>query len=158
MNASSKKLRHLSCLGLDCTPHHAYLQQRGATGPLLRLPQQCYRGEKGKVFSYPGRPRDVQPYRESRPKFDIRPFYRIVSGQSDEWRLLFFVRLAIELLTAGSQAADGGGLQLSASRSKKQIPIIMAKRTADMLLDIEILASIRPVLDLLARRLSASSY
>jgi hypothetical protein len=25
--------------------------------------------------------------------------YRIVSGQSDEWRLLFFVRLAIELLT-----------------------------------------------------------
>jgi hypothetical protein len=40
---------------------------------------------------------------------DIRPSYRIVSGQSDEWRLLFFVRLAIELLTAGSQAADGAG-------------------------------------------------
>jgi hypothetical protein len=28
----------------------------------------------------------------------------------------------------------------------------MAKRTADMLLDIEILANIRPVLDLLAKR------
>ena len=28
----------------------------------------------------------------------------------------------------------------------------MAKRTADMLLDIEILAGIRPVLDLLAKR------
>jgi hypothetical protein len=28
----------------------------------------------------------------------------------------------------------------------------MAERTADMLLDIEILASIRPVLDLLAKR------
>jgi len=40
------------------------------------------------------------------------------------WRLLFFVRLAIELLTAGSQAADGAGFQLFASRSKKQIPII----------------------------------
>src|SRR5262245_54975362 len=40
----------------------------------------------------------------------------------------FFVRLAIELLTAGSQVADGGGFQLFASRSKKQIPIIMAKR------------------------------
>jgi hypothetical protein len=65
----------------------------------------------------------------------------------------FFVRLAIELLTADSQAADGGGFQLFASRFKKQIPIIMAKRTADMLLDIEILASIRPVLDLLAKRL-----
>ena len=37
--------------------------------------------------------------------------YRIVSGQSDEWRLLFFVRLAIELLTADSQAADGAGCQ-----------------------------------------------
>jgi hypothetical protein len=68
-------------------------------------------------------------------------------------KLLFFVRLAIELLTVGSQAADGAGFQLFASRSKKQIPIIMAKRTADMLLDIEILASIRPVLDLLAKRL-----
>ena len=48
----------------------------------------------------------------------MRSPYRIVSGQSDEWRLLFFVRLAIELLTAGSQAADGAGFQLFASRSK----------------------------------------
>ena len=46
-----------------------------------------------------------------RSKVDLRPPYRIVSGQSDEWRLLFFVRLAIELLTAGSQAADGAGFQ-----------------------------------------------
>ena len=30
--------------------------------------------------------------------------------------------------------------------------MIMAKRTADMLLDIEMLASIRPVLDLLVKR------
>jgi hypothetical protein len=85
-------------------------------------------------------------------KVDLSPPYRIVSGQSDEWRLLFFIRLAIELLTAGSQAADGAGFQLFASRSKKQVPIIMAKRTADMLLDIEILASIRPVLDLMTKR------
>jgi hypothetical protein len=35
-----------------------------------------------------------------------------------------FFPLAIELLTAGSQAADGAGFQLFASRSKKQIPII----------------------------------
>src|SRR5262249_59718819 len=41
--------------------------------------------------------------------------------QSDEWRLLFFVRLAIELLTVGSQAADGAGFQLFASRSERQI-------------------------------------
>src|SRR5215510_8581063 len=54
----------------------------------------------------------------------MKPPYRIVSGQSHEWRLLFFVRLAIELLTAGSQAGDGAGFQLFASRSKKQIPII----------------------------------
>ena len=32
-------------------------------------------------------------------------------------------KTAIELLTAGSQAADGAGFQLFASRSKKQIPI-----------------------------------
>jgi len=38
--------------------------------------------------------------------------------------LLSFVRLAIELLMAGSQAADGAGFQLSASGSKKQIAII----------------------------------
>jgi hypothetical protein len=38
--------------------------------------------------------------------------------------LLSFVRLAIELLMAGSQGADGAGFQLSASGSKKQIPII----------------------------------
>jgi hypothetical protein len=38
--------------------------------------------------------------------------------------LLSFVGLAIELLMAGSQAADGAGFQLSASDSKKQIPII----------------------------------
>jgi hypothetical protein len=54
-------------------------------------------------------------------------------------------------MTAGSQAADGAGFQLFA-RSKKQIPIIVVMRTTDMLLDIEILASIRPVLDLLAKR------
>jgi len=40
----------------------------------------------------------------------------------------FFVRLAIELLTAGSQAADGAGFQLFASRSKKQIPIIRREK------------------------------
>jgi len=34
------------------------------------------------------------------------------------------VRLAVELLTAGSQAADGAGVQLLASRSENQIPII----------------------------------
>jgi hypothetical protein len=44
-------------------------------------------------------------------KVDLRSPYRIVSGQSYEWRLLFFVPLAIELLTAGSQAADGAGFQ-----------------------------------------------
>ena len=50
----------------------------------------------------------------------MRSPYRIVSGRSDEWRLLFFVRLAIELLTTGSQAADGAGVQLFASRSKSK--------------------------------------
>lgn len=34
------------------------------------------------------------------------------------------VRLAVEVLTAGSQAADGAGVQLLASRSEKQLPII----------------------------------
>ena len=38
------------------------------------------------------------------------------------------VRLAVELLTAGSQAADGAGVQLLASRSEKQIPIISCSR------------------------------
>jgi len=38
--------------------------------------------------------------------------------------LLSFVGLAIELLKAGSQAADGAGFHVSASDSKKQIPII----------------------------------
>src|SRR5262249_19443513 len=66
----------------------------------------------------------VQPSPAWLAKVDVRPPYRIVSGQSDEWRLLFFVRLAIKLLTAGSQAADGAAFQLFASRSKKQIPII----------------------------------
>jgi hypothetical protein len=33
--------------------------------------------------------------------------------------LLSFVGLAIELLTAGSHAADGAGFQISASGSKK---------------------------------------
>ena len=65
---------------------------------------------------------------------------------------VFLGRLAIKLLTADSQAADGAGVQLFVSRSKRQIPIIMTKRTANMLLDIETLASIRPVLDLLAKR------
>ena len=57
--------------------------------------------------------RKVERERKKNPrsKVDLRPPYRIVSGQSDEWRLLFFVRLAIELLTAGSQAADGAGFQ-----------------------------------------------
>ena len=40
----------------------------------------------------------------------------------------FFVRLAIELLTAGSQATDGAGFQLFASRSEKQIPIIRREK------------------------------
>jgi hypothetical protein len=40
------------------------------------------------------------------------------------------VRLAVELLTAGSQAADGAGVQLLASRSEKQIPIISAGQRA----------------------------
>jgi hypothetical protein len=60
----------------------------------------------------------------SRAQVDTKPPYQIVSGQSDEWRLRFFVRLAIELLTAGSQAADGTGFQLFVARSKKQTPII----------------------------------
>jgi hypothetical protein len=42
--------------------------------------------------------------------------------------LLFFVRLAIELLTADSQAADEAGFQLFASRSKKQIPIVLREK------------------------------
>jgi hypothetical protein len=45
--------------------------------------------------------------------------------------LRFFVRLAIELLTAGSQAADGAGFQIFASRSKKQIPIILGVSETD---------------------------
>jgi hypothetical protein len=53
----------------------------------------------------------------------------IVSGQSDEWRLLFFVRLAIELLTAGSQAADGAGFQLFASRSKSKFLSLTTENT-----------------------------
>jgi hypothetical protein len=43
----------------------------------------------------------------------------------DIGRLLSVVGLAIELLMAGSQAADEAGFQLSASGSKKQIPIII---------------------------------
>ena len=35
----------------------------------------------------------------------------------------FFVGLAIELLIAGLQAADGAGIPLFAGSSKKQIPI-----------------------------------
>ena len=42
---------------------------------------------------------------------------RILFAQSGEWRLLFFVRLAIELLIAGSQAADGAGFQFFAPGS-----------------------------------------
>jgi DNA end-binding protein Ku len=33
---------------------------------------------------------------------------QVAPGQSDEWRLRFFVRVAIELLTSGSQATDAG--------------------------------------------------
>ncbi len=62
--------------------------------------------------------------RKPRPSVDITLPYRIRSAQNDEWTLLFFVRLAIELLIAGSQAADGAGFQFFASGSKKQIPII----------------------------------
>jgi hypothetical protein len=40
--------------------------------------------------------------------------------------LLSFVGLAIELLIAGSQAADGACFHVSASGSKKQIPIILS--------------------------------
>src|SRR5262245_30174004 len=59
---------------------------------------------------------------------DIKSPNRIISRQSYEWRLLFFVRLAIELLTAGSQAADGAGFQLFASRSKKQFLSFVEKK------------------------------
>src|SRR5262245_26253067 len=123
MNPSSKKIFAIFLVLDWIAPSSRISPTKGATGRRLRLLQQCIEGKK-KSVSYPGRPRDVQPYRETQPKIDIRPFYRIVSGQSDEWRLRFFVRLAIELLTAGSQAADGAGFQLFASRSKKQIPII----------------------------------
>ena len=51
---------------------------------------------------------NVDPHPLKPIKVDMRRAYPIVSGQSDEWSLLFFVRLAIELLTAGSQLADGG--------------------------------------------------
>jgi hypothetical protein len=37
-----------------------------------------------------------------------------------------FVEVAVELLTTGSQAAHGG-VQLFASRSKKQFPIILPR-------------------------------
>jgi hypothetical protein len=39
---------------------------------------------------------------------------------------LSFVGLAIELLIAGSQAADGAGFQLSGTTSEKQILIVRA--------------------------------
>jgi len=58
----------------------------------------------------------------SQGQVDITFPYRILSAQNGEWRLLFFVRLAIEPLIAGSQAADGTGFQLFGSGSKKQIP------------------------------------
>ena len=44
-------------------------------------------------------------------------------------RLLFLVRLAIELLTAGSQAADGAGFQLFASRSKSKFLSLEERHT-----------------------------
>ena len=44
-----------------------------------------------------------------------------------DYGLLSFVEVPVELLTAGSQAADGAGFQLFASRSKKQIPIILPR-------------------------------
>ena len=53
-------------------------------------------------------------------KVDTRPADWILSAQNGEWRLLFFVRLAIEPLIAGLQAADGAGFQLFASGSKSK--------------------------------------
>ena len=80
----------------------------------------------------PSRQREMFPESallESQPQVDITLPYRILFAQNGEWRLLFFVRLAIELLIAGSQAADGAGFQLFASGSKKQIPIIYEPAT-----------------------------
>jgi hypothetical protein len=45
-------------------------------------------------------PMSILPSQADCSVVDIKSPYRIVSGQSDEWRLLFFVRLAIERLTA----------------------------------------------------------
>lgn len=61
--------------------------------------------------------------RASQAQVDVALPNRILFAQSGEWRLLFFIRLAIELLIAGSQATDGAGFQLFASGSRKQIPI-----------------------------------
>src|SRR5215467_3992947 len=59
---------------------------------------------------------------------DIKSPYRIISRQSYEWRLLFFVRLAIELVTAGSQAADGAEFHLFVSRSKSKFLSFFEKK------------------------------
>jgi hypothetical protein len=54
------------------------------------------------------------------------------SGQSDEWRLRFFVRVAIELLTSGPQATDEG-FQLFASKFKKQFLSLREYELGDQL-------------------------
>ena len=59
----------------------------------------------------------------SRRRFDITLPSDTLRLKMGIGRLLSFVGLAIELLIAGSRAADGAGFQLSASGSKKQIPI-----------------------------------
>src|SRR5919108_5487007 len=74
-------------------------------------------------------------YKPRKPK--VSPLYQSISEHFSEFDSVYEERyqkrygvlrdvviLAIELLTAGSQAADGAGFQLFASRSKKQIPII----------------------------------
>jgi hypothetical protein len=55
----------------------------------------------------------------------IRPPYRIGYARIDGWRLLLLDRLVIELVTAWLTSGDGAGVQLFASRSEKQIPVIL---------------------------------
>jgi hypothetical protein len=45
-------------------------------------------------------PMSILPSQADCSIVDIKSPYRIVSGQSDEWRLLFFVRLAIEAVNS----------------------------------------------------------
>ena len=49
-------------------------------------------------------------------------------NQHNAWRLLFFVRLALARLRAGSQAAAGAGLPFVASGSTQHMPLIARPR------------------------------